>query len=204
MTPVTGNAAGETEANGSDVHCANKHEDNMIEGRDAQDGTSPGDAAMEEDSNECDELLQRFATFTESMVAKVRKNTEIRHALQRFLDQREKLKTDATLASALHCFGRYSGLSSLGKRPRMVGTKSIGVQPTAIARRRMACGGKRSLQTGRPTKYAATKEHGYTLLKKKKSVTSAQHLPTHHQLAPHNLAECVSRNVTLGKTHSRK
>ena len=97
-TRVTGNAAGETEANGSDVHSANKHGDNTIEGSDAQDGTSPIDAAREEDSNECDELLHRFATFTESMVAKVRKNTEIRYALQRFLDQREKLKTDAALA----------------------------------------------------------------------------------------------------------
>ena len=113
-------------------------------------------------------------------------------------------QTEAALASSLHSFRRYSGLSSLGKRPRIVGTRSIGIQPTAIARRRMACGGKRSLQTGRPTTYAAKKEHGYTLLKKKKSVSSGQHLPTHHQLAPHNLEECVSRNVTLGKTHCRK
>ena len=32
--------------------------------------------------------------------------------------------------------------ASPSKRPRMAGTRSIGVQPTAVARRRMACGGR--------------------------------------------------------------
>ena len=179
MTYVTGNAIEETEVGGSEVDCANEHDNNRIEGCDAEDGTEQTVAAREEDSDECDRLLQRFSTFSDCIVAKAHENPDIRYALQRFLDQGEKHKTDAALASALHCFGRYSGLSSLGhKSPRMTGTRSIVVQPTAVARRRMACGGNRCLQTGRPTKYAATNEHGYTLLKKRKSVTSAQHLPT--------------------------
>ena len=133
MTHVAVNATGETEANGSEVHSANEHENNMIEGRDAQDGTSPIYADRQEDSDVCDELVQCFATFNVSTVAKVHENPDIRYALQRFLGQREKLKTDA-LTSALHRFGKYSGLSSLGKRPRMAGSRSMGVQPTAVTR----------------------------------------------------------------------
>ena len=86
----------------------------------------------------------------------------------------------------------------------MAGSKAIGVQPTAVWRPRMACGGKRSLQSGRPTKRAATNEHGYSRLKKAKSVASAQHLPNRRLATPHNLAECISRNASLGKTHSKK
>ena len=86
----------------------------------------------------------------------------------------------------------------------MARLKHIGVQPTATARRRMCCGGKRSLQTGCPTKHAASHEHGYSRLMKAKSETSAQRLPAKRLAAPHIVAECVSRYVNLGKTHSTK
>ena len=69
----------------------------------------------------------------------------------------------------------------------------------------MACGGrKRSLQSGRPTKRAATNKNGYSRLKKAKYVASVQYLPTRRLATPHNLAECIRRNASLGKTHSRK
>ena len=37
-----------------------------------------------------------------------------------------------------------------------------------------------------------------------KSEASAQRLPTRRLAAPHSVAECVSRNVNLEKTHSTK
>ena len=49
-----------------------------------------------------------------------------------------------------------------------------------------------------------THEHRYSCLKKAKSEASAQRLPTTRLAAPHSVAECVSRNVNLGKTHSTK
>ena len=153
----------------------------------------------------CQHLLQRFAAFNETITSKVANNHELQVALQRYLDQAEKIKSDAALGSALHSFGRYSGLATTTRKGnRMAGSKAIGVQPTAVGRRRTACGGKRSLQSGRPTKRAATNEHGYSRLKKAKSVASAQHLPNRRLATPHNLAECISRNASLGKTHSKK
>ena len=123
MTPITGSDFCATEAEGSEGDWVKEHEDNRFEGNEAQDGTDQIDAAGEEDSNECDKLLQRFSNFNDSIVAKVHENPDIRYALRQFLDQGEKLKTDAALSSALHCFGRNSGRSSFGrKRPRTTGT----------------------------------------------------------------------------------
>ena len=155
---------------------------------------------------EDDELLRKFDAFHVKVREMVRYNpAEMRPALTRYLQQGEQLTTMAGMSSALHCFGRYSGLATAGRtRTHIAGTKRIGVQPTAIARRRMCCGGKNSLQSGRPTKRALTHEHGYSRLKKSKSQASVQQLPSRRLPAPHNMSECVTRNVSLGKTHSTK
>ena len=92
MTSVTGNAIEETEVGGSEVDCAIEHEDNRIEGHDDQDGTEQTVAAREEDSDECDRLLQRFSTFSDCIVAKAHENPDIRYALQRFLDKGENTR----------------------------------------------------------------------------------------------------------------
>ena len=60
----------------------------------------------------CQHLLQCFAAFNETITTKVTNNTELQSALQRYLDQAEKIKSDASLGSALHSFGRYSGLAT--------------------------------------------------------------------------------------------
>ena len=150
---------------------------------------------------EDDELLRKFDAFHVKVREIVRDNpAEMRPALTRYLQQGEQLTNMAGMSSALHCFGRYSGLATAGRtRTHIAGTKRIGVQPTAIARRRMCCGGKNSLQSGRPTKRALTHEHGYS-----KSLASVQQLPSRRLLTPHNMSECVTRNVSLGKTHSTK
>ena len=78
-------------------------------------------------------------------------------------------------------------------------SKHIGVQPTALARRKMALGGKRQLTLGRPPKAISTdhtKERGTNF--------SGQVMPKRKPKAPHNLKKCVKENMQLGKNHSAK
>ncbi|XP_041461342.1 uncharacterized protein LOC121412628 [Lytechinus variegatus] len=107
--------------------------------------------------------------------------------------------TNTGLASALHCFGRYSGVAgALGKKKKsLVSMKKIGVQPTALARRKMVAGGRHRIGAGRPSKDCC--------LSRKEAVPfSSQRVPTCRRKAQHNISECVRNNQSLGKTHSSK
>ncbi|XP_063967041.1 uncharacterized protein LOC135156951 [Lytechinus pictus] len=81
--------------------------------------------------------------------------------------------TNTALASALHCFGRYSGVAgALGKkRKSLVSMKKIGVQPMALARRKMVAGGRHRIGAGRPSKDCFTR-------RKETVPFSSQHMPT--------------------------
>ena len=77
--------------------------------------------------------------------------------VKKFTKKLQKLTsgTDTALASALHCFGRYSGVAgALGKKKQksLVSMKTIGVQPTAASRRKMVGGGRNRIGAGRPSK----------------------------------------------------
>ena len=68
------------------------------------------------DGDDDDELLRRFDEFHDNVKARIQDSpTELRPALARYIDQGYQLLTDAGLSSALHCFGRYSGLAILVK-----------------------------------------------------------------------------------------
>ena len=84
-----------------------------------------------------DELLRWFDEFHDKVKARIQDNpTELRPALARYIDQGYQLLTDAGLSSALHCFGRYSGLAAVFRKFQgMARLKHIGVQPTATTRR---------------------------------------------------------------------
>ena len=75
----------------------------------------------------------------------------------------------------------------LGSKPRLQSSAQIGVQPLAVARRKVSLGGRRRLQAGRPSKSTFFAEH--SLAKKRRRV------------APHSLGQCVDANISLGKTH---
>ncbi|KAF0719880.1 SWIM-type domain-containing protein [Aphis craccivora] len=62
------------------------------------------------------------------------------------------VRTHASLNSALQTFGKYSGLNPNSKKPKLMGTKPIGVQPTTRARRKTEIGGRRNLAAGRNPK----------------------------------------------------
>ncbi|KAL5238893.1 hypothetical protein ACI65C_006303 [Semiaphis heraclei] len=63
------------------------------------------------------------------------------------------VRTHASLNSAMQTFGKYSGLNPNSKKPKLMGTKQIGVQPTARARRKTEIGGRRNLAAGRNPKW---------------------------------------------------
>ena len=113
----------------------------------------------------------------------------------------DNISTTNGLISALHCFGMYTGaalsLSVQRKRKAIAfANKAIGVQPTALARRSVKCYGRRVSGLGRPSKNVRSTEHGYGKLR---SRTPTAGLPNRKTAVPHSLAECVSRNSSLGK-----
>ncbi|KAK3889774.1 hypothetical protein Pcinc_006335 [Petrolisthes cinctipes] len=69
--------------------------------------------------------------------------------LASFLQGLKNLKTKASIVSALFTFGKYSGASLSCQNHS---GKLIVVQPAAVARRKTALGGRRSLGCGRPVK----------------------------------------------------
>lgn len=104
------------------------------------------------------------------------------------------VKTDSALVSALHTFGRYSGLSTVSTVGSRRGPQ-IGVQPTSVARRicrKYSLGGKRRITSGRRPgggkKSVATQEHDYTTFGL---------LPMNKIRAQHNLQQCVDKNVSV-------
>ncbi|XP_050498792.1 uncharacterized protein LOC126879645 [Diabrotica virgifera virgifera] len=113
--------------------------------------------------------------------------------------------TETGLVSALYTFGSYSGVEQKNKRT-LKSTKSrrshrikIGVQPTAIGRRKYCLPGKRKVSAGRPAGSRLTIEalqpHNYTTF---------GHLPSRKRKAPHNLESCVYDNKSLGMTKQAK
>ncbi|XP_011669803.2 uncharacterized protein LOC105440902 [Strongylocentrotus purpuratus] len=113
--------------------------------------------------------------------------------------------TDNNMVSAMFMFGKY-GTTNLAPR-RFLGSSlgshgpNIGVQPTAIARRKAAMGGRRRLTSGRPTKDAAVAEHGYSRTRSER-VLGVHQTKRSRVAAPHSLSHATSMNVALGKTHS--
>ena len=100
----------------------------------------------------------------------------------------------------MHTFAKYSGLQPVrkysqntraGYRRRGV---QIGVQPTAVRRRRQTLSGKRRQSSGRPSGLVPN-----TMLKTlAHDYTTFGSLPARKRKAPHNLQQCVYSNVGLG------
>ena len=107
--------------------------------------------------------------------------------------------SESGLESALHCFGKYTGAPpALSSRKRLTSLKTIGVQPTAVARRKMPVSGRRRCYLGRPPRAAFTAEHGYTV-----NSGDRRHVMPKRR-APHSLAAAVSNVQALGTSHCAK
>lgn len=143
-----------------------------------------------------DELEQRIAKVDEAFKARIhevaRQNPDVLlDAYDAFLGTLQSLSTPNAIASAMHTFGKYSGGGKrAGKR-----LSCISVQSTAIARRKKVLRGKHPGEAGRPRKSAVVIQnmHDYSMPSRKQN-----------QPASHALAKCVSRNTSLGNSHSKK
>ncbi|XP_062391790.1 uncharacterized protein LOC134079728 [Sardina pilchardus] len=143
------------------------------------------------------ELEDRFKNMCEGLLGKMKTDPNFQTALQKMVTSYNKM-TDNQLISALSTFGK-SGTNTAAKLLKKRARKclqmsvAIGVQPTAVARRKAPLGGRRALITGRPTK-RARKDHNYV------RVVGANALP---KRSPHSFAQCVSECVTLGRQHRK-
>lgn len=153
-----------------------------------------------------DEVLsQKLHDFVDTLTTKLREDGDsFRGPLTKFVRRVENITTDGSLISALVTFGKYNGyaVSKKVKRNRSLQTSTqIGVQPTAVSRRKKALGGRRALITGRPVKMSRT-EHGYAKVQKRGAKVKRGVLPQTPRPASHALSHCVDLNVALGKRHS--
>lgn len=141
-----------------------------------------------------EQIFSDYDQMTEKFKLLADKNPDFLDALGNMVASSKMLHTEDSCISACNTFGKYSrGL----RKSKLHSTKTIGVQPTAYVRRKTVCGGRHQMQSGRPPKRAFTSEHGYpkalnSILMPHKKARNA---------APHNLAESVNQNKSLGKRH---
>ena len=158
------------------------------------------------------ELRRKLHEMFTSLECNLETNPEVfKSPIESFTSSFFKIHNHSHLVSALHSFGKYSGVAIAARKicrkaarhQRLQTSSQIKVQPTSVARRKMLLGGRRRLHMGRPSKAEYTAEHGYS--KRKPAKTSLSQLPPRRKpSAPHHLSHCVSQNITLGKTHSSK
>lgn len=130
-----------------------------------------------EENNNINNITSQFETNMKDIIRKSSADNTILKGMAEFNSMYTSIKLNASLASALHSFGKYWN----GKRRS---SSKIYVQPTAIERRKSAYKGHNLLTRGRTPKRAYVNEHGYNKTKGKRSAA-----------LPHSLSECVLRNV---------
>ena len=150
-----------------------------------------------QDDEQDAKILHDFEDMFNAIKAKFQQSGDVfRMPMQQMLKSFSQITTDSHLASAMTCFGKYSGvaLPSTSKKRRLVSNKDIGVQPAA-KQRRLVSGYRHSARVGRPKTSSSKAEKGEHPL-------SQVSLP--RKKAKHSLSNCVLTNSALGKTHTAK
>jgi hypothetical protein len=165
---------------------------------DPSDDEDMSQVGMNTDSRvkELKEVRCELETIAQELAAKASDTPETLKYVQCFIQQYKHIQTSAALSSALRCFGKYSGAPSLRQSKRLKALRNIGVQPTAVARRKMLVGGRRRAGLGRPRKNVVRQRdvsHG---------TLKGHVLP--RRKAPHCISDCVANNMALGKNHQAK
>jgi len=152
------------------------------------------DASNEEGSLDADHsVLNRFKAAADKITDLYKcYPRSFAPALESFCKQLENMSTPAAVQSALYCFGKGHGVQR-----RVAGLKSIGVQPTAVARRKAALGGRKRIHVGRPPRSSFAPEHGYA------HKIGSRHLFPRRK-AVHSLTTAVDLGEPLGRTHTAK
>ena len=99
----------------------------------------------------------RVKGMMEGLIENVQSGFDLYKApMEKMLASYDRMTTDSQLISALATFGRQSApagsVAWRMARRGMQASMKIGVQPTAVARRKTPLGGRRALITGPPTK----------------------------------------------------
>jgi hypothetical protein len=150
------------------------------------------------------QLIQRFDHACDKIKSLLSADCEgFAKAIQSFCHHVEGMSTASGMQSALMCFGKYSGAAAAhSRRYNLTSCKRIGVQPTAIARRKMIVGGRKYMHMGRPSTASFDGKQIKDTDTGSSHFLSRQLLPKRR--APHSLAAVVSNNESLGRTHSAK
>jgi hypothetical protein len=100
-----------------------------------------------EQIDDYEEVMNSFNKTIEDMKKKFDTDkTYFLPAIKSFVNSYQKnVKTHTSLTSAMETFGKYSGLRHTSKKPKLIGNKEIGTQPTARSRRITQIGGRKTL-----------------------------------------------------------
>ena len=110
-----------------------REEDIAADGNESQDET-------EHDDDE--QLISDIRQFADDAISKLKSNRALfRKPLQSFIRNSKAIVNDSHLVSAMHTYGRYNGAAlatrRLGCKARLQSSTQIGVQPLAVARRKV-------------------------------------------------------------------
>ncbi|CAH1982164.1 unnamed protein product [Acanthoscelides obtectus] len=154
---------------------------------------------------EKDKIRGQLEHFVDLLMNRFENNyDEFNQPILKFLKNVESCKTNSSLTSALCTFGKYNGtgLPKIKSGKNIQGGNRIGVQPTAIMRRKSGLWGRNIAQSGRPLKRLRLSNHAYS--KEKSKHNFEVFYPDNKTAAPHCLEYCITQNISLGKTHSKK
>ncbi|CAH0552534.1 unnamed protein product [Brassicogethes aeneus] len=159
---------------------------------------------LNEQNKNTDEVQKKLEGFVSLLMEKYENNfQEYGRPVTNFLENIANCKTDSSFVSALYTFGKYgAGMPKILKGKNLQGGNNIGVQPTAIMRRKIGLKSRNTVHSGRPPKRARLTDHAYAKIK---NYENNYEVPKCFRIAaPHLLSYCVDNNVALGKTHSKK
>lgn len=90
---------------------------------------------------------------------KAENNPDVLRAADKFINSFDNISTESKLISALSTFGKFTGFF---EKKKIVSSKKIGVQSTAMVRKKISIG-RHCMQAGRPPKRSFVPEHGYNV-----------------------------------------
>lgn len=165
---------------------------------------TPLPASSSASSVEPESMIADLDSFMAMLKGKVSANPEyFGPALAAFNRKAGKITSDSHLVSALNTFGNNSGISlprtTCKSNGKLISSKRIPVQPTAVQRRQSALPGSRFKGVGRPTKDSQAGAQKRPL-SGDGCLLSASSMPKRKK-APHSLSQCVKDNKSLSKKH---
>ncbi|CAH1982690.1 unnamed protein product [Acanthoscelides obtectus] len=116
-------------------------------------------------TSEKDKIRGQLEHFVDLLMNRFENNfDECNQTILKFLKNVECCKTNSSLTSALCTFGKYNGtgLPKIKSGKNIQDGNRIGVQPTAIMRRKSGLGGRNIAQSGRPPKRLRLSDHAYS------------------------------------------